>query len=162
MHFPSCVYGFGIAEYSTVFVIAKAYLCHLYLVCSQKKAIGEKVSMILAEDRVSICRHIQCMVQVNLMPFTIVQFFIPPGTHHCWVGRGSMEQEVCPTLLHMTSSGNRTPNLLILSPTPYPLGHMFPQTYIQVYEWTKHYLWISRFCLLHLTFVRLDVFIMSC
>ena len=29
-----------------------------------------------------------------------VQCFIPPGTNHCWVGRGSMEWEVCPTLLH--------------------------------------------------------------
>ena len=41
--------------------------------------------------------------------------FISPGTHHCWVGRGSIEFEVCPTLLHMISSGNWTPDLLILS-----------------------------------------------
>ena len=38
----------------------------------------------------------------------------PPGTHHWWVGRDSMEWEVSPTHLHMTSSGNRTPDLLIL------------------------------------------------
>ena len=31
-----------------------------------------------------------------------------------------------PTLLHMASTGNRTPDLLILSPTSYPLGHMLP------------------------------------
>ena len=31
--------------------------------------------------------------------------------HHCWVGRGSMEREVCPTLLHTTSIGNQTPDL---------------------------------------------------
>ena len=30
-------------------------------------------------------------------------FFVPPGTHHCWVDRGSMEWDVCPTLLHMTN-----------------------------------------------------------
>ena len=53
-------------------------------------------------------------------------FFIPPGTYHCWVTWGSMEWEVCPTFLHMTSSGNWTPDILILSPTPYPLGHMLP------------------------------------
>ena len=41
-----------------------------------------------------------------------------------------MEWEVCPTLLHMTSSGNRTPDLLILSPTPYQLGHMLIFMYI--------------------------------
>ena len=51
--------------------------------------------------------------------------FVPPGTHLCWVGRGSMEWEVCPTLLYITSSGNRALDL-ILSPTPYPLGHMLP------------------------------------
>ena len=37
----------------------------------------------------------------------------PPGTHHCWVGRGNMERDVCPTCLYMTSSGNRIPDLLI-------------------------------------------------
>ena len=43
--------------------------------------------------------------------------FILPDTHHCWAGGGSMQQEVCPTLLHMTSSENRMPDLLILSNT---------------------------------------------
>ena len=47
-------------------------------------------------------------------------------TYYCWVGRGSMELEVCLTLLHITSSGNRTPDLLILRPMPYPLVHMLP------------------------------------
>ena len=42
------------------------------------------------------------------------RFFIPPGTYQCRVGRGSMECEVSPTLLHMTSNGNKTPDLLIL------------------------------------------------
>ena len=42
--------------------------------------------------------------------------------------RGSVEYEVCLTLLHITSTGNRTPDLdfLILSPTPYPLDHVLP------------------------------------
>ena len=35
--------------------------------------------------------------------------------------------EVCRTLLHMTSAGNWTPDLLILSQMPYPLSHVFPQ-----------------------------------
>ena len=63
---------------------------------------------------------------LQLMPFTIFQFFVPSGIHHCWVGRGTMEWEVCPTLLHMTTSGNWTPDLLILHPAPYPLDHMLP------------------------------------
>ena len=50
-----------------------------------------------------------------------------PGTHYGWVYRGSVEYEVCPTLLHMASLGNQTPDLLVLSPMPYPLGHMLPQ-----------------------------------
>ena len=33
---------------------------------------------------------------LQLMPFTIFHFFIPPGTHYCWVGKGSMEWEVLP------------------------------------------------------------------
>ena len=50
-----------------------------------------------------------------------VQIFVPPGTHHWQLGRGSMKWEVYPTLPHMTSSGNQTLDLLLLSPTPYPL-----------------------------------------
>ena len=42
-----------------------------------------------------------------------------------WVDRGSAEYDVYPTLLHMASIGNRTPDLLILSPPPYPLGHIY-------------------------------------
>ena len=44
--------------------------------------------------------------------------------YHCWVRRGSVDWEVCPTLLNMTSNFNRTQDFLILSPTPYQLGHM--------------------------------------
>ena len=48
-----------------------------------------------------------------------------PGTHYGW-DRGSVEYEVCPTLQHVASTGNRTPDLLILSPMLYPLSHMLP------------------------------------
>ena len=41
--------------------------------------------------------------------------FRPPGTHCCWVGRGSMKWQVCQILLHMTSSANRT------NPRPFDL-----------------------------------------
>ena len=47
-----------------------------------------------------------------------------PGTHYGWVGCGSVEYEVYPTLPYMANTGNGTPDLLILSPTPYPLDHM--------------------------------------
>ena len=32
------------------------------------------------------------------------QLLISPGTHCCWVDRGTMGWEVCPTLLHMSNS----------------------------------------------------------
>ena len=39
--------------------------------------------------------------------------------HYSWVDWGSVEYEVCPTLLDMISTGNRTPDFLIfLRPTP--------------------------------------------
>lgn len=47
---------------------------------------------------------------------------IPPGTHLSWVARSSTE-EVCLTLLHMSSSGNWTLDTWILRRTAYPLGH---------------------------------------
>ena len=63
----------------------------------------------------------QCSLQLLIQPWIYA-----PGTHYGWVDLGSAECEVYPTLLHMASTGNRTPDLLILSPTPYPLGHMLP------------------------------------
>ena len=64
----------------------------------------------------------QCSLQL------LIQAWIcAPGTHYGWVDRGSVEYEIYPTLLHMASTGNWTPDFLILSPTPYPLGHMLPQ-----------------------------------
>ena len=47
-----------------------------------------------------------------------------PDTHYGWKDQGSVEYKVCPTLLHMASTGNWAPDLLILSLTPYPLSHM--------------------------------------
>ena len=47
-----------------------------------------------------------------------------PATIEPQVDRFSVEYEVYPTLLHMENTGNRTPDILILSPTPHPLGHM--------------------------------------
>ena len=63
----------------------------------------------------------QCNLQL-----LIRSWICAPGrpTHYGWVDRGSVEYKVCPTLLHMARSGNRTPDLLILSPVPCPRGHM--------------------------------------
>ena len=46
---------------------------------------------------------------LQLMPLTILLFFVPPGTHHCWLDRGGMIWEACPTPLHMASSVTRAP-----------------------------------------------------
>ena len=58
------------------------------------------------------------------MQLLIQPWICAPGTHYGLVDRSSVEYEVYPTLLHMTRSGNQTPDLLILSQIPYPLGHM--------------------------------------
>ena len=68
-----------------------------------------------------------------------LQHFLFQQGRHSWVGRGSMEWKVCPTVLHMTSNGNpRDPprDLNILSPIPYPLGHIcrLPQDIISLLE----------------------------
>ena len=34
-------------------------------------------------------------------------FLVPPGTHHCWVDRGGVIWEACPTPLHMAGSVTR-------------------------------------------------------
>ena len=36
-------------------------------------------------------------------------FFVPASTHHCWVDRGGMMWEACPTPLHMGGSVTRAP-----------------------------------------------------
>ena len=35
--------------------------------------------------------------------FTILHFFVPPGTHHCWVDRGVWYERFCPTPLHTSN-----------------------------------------------------------
>ena len=75
----------------------------------------------------------QCSLQL------LIQTWIyAPGTHYGWVDRGIAKYEVCPILLHMTNTENRTPDLLILSPTPYPLGHMLPLWYFYLYIYIKN------------------------
>ena len=68
--------------------------------------------------------------------------FAPSGTHYCRVDRGNMEWDICLTLLHISSSGNWTPDLVIFNPTPCPLGHMLWSTClafwgVQKYFWFK-------------------------
>ena len=52
----------------------------------------------------------QCSMQLFIQPWICAL-----GNHYGWgghgsVGHGSVEYEVCPTLLHMTSTGNQTPD----------------------------------------------------
>ena len=42
-------------------------------------------------------------------------FPIPPHAHQCWVGRGRMELKVYLTFLYMSSIGNETPDVPVLS-----------------------------------------------
>ena len=85
----------------------------------------------------------QCNLQLLIQPWSCA-----PGTLYGWVGRGTVEYEVYLTLLHMPSPGNRTPDLLILSPTPYSLGHMLPQMDACAFCGYESLLWgyICGFC----------------
>ena len=79
-----------------------------------------------------ICFRFYCPWQWahSSLQLLIQPWICTPGTHYGWMDRGSVEYEVCQTLLHTASTGNQTPGLLILSPIPYPLGHMLPQWHI--------------------------------
>ena len=70
--------------------------------------------------------RIQCIFCSNGANHCNSAFFVPPDIQYCWVDRGRMIGDICPTLLNMTSSGNRTPDLLISSLMPCPLGHTAP------------------------------------
>ena len=72
------------------------------------------------------------------LQLSIQPWICAPGTHYSWVDRGSVEYEVRLTLLHMASTGNRTPDLLILSPMPYPLGHVLPVFIVFILHATEY------------------------
>ena len=60
-------------------------------------------------------------------PATIDPTFDLCTRYQLWlVDRGSVEYKVYAK--HMARTGNQTPDLLILSPMPYPLSHVLPQT----------------------------------
>ena len=60
----------------------------------------------LLRGEISICALCYCYRQSLQCSFIVLL-----GTHHCWVDRDSMEWKVFPTLLHMNSSGNQTPDV---------------------------------------------------
>ena len=80
----------------------------------------------------------------------IASFLVPLGTHHCWVDRGGVIWEACPTPLHMTVSVamcyhcvrvavgphrhvSAVPDVLFI---PCPLG----QRHISSLDWRRHFL----------------------
>ena len=67
----------------------------------------------------------QCSLQLLFQPWICA-----PDTHYGWVDQCSVKYEAYQTVLHMANTGNQTPDLLILNPTPYPLGHRLPQVTI--------------------------------
>ena len=46
------------------------------------------------------------------------QFFIPPGTHYCWVDRGGVDSKLGHGFLHLTSAAGIEPQTTISGPTP--------------------------------------------
>ena len=90
----------------------------------------------------------QCSLQLLIQPWICA-----PGTHYGMVDRGSVEYEVSLTLLRMASTGNQIADLLILSPTPYPLGHMLLYTsctsYLLHLHWTLQYYFKTQMEAIH-------------
>ena len=112
-------------------------------VCTKGKGKGSCLKSRLHDNACSTDFTFPLARWEPMQPATIDQTLdLCTGTHYGWVDRGSVEYDVCPTLevsgkhriphclgppsrlLHMASTGNRTPDLLILSPMPYPLDHM--------------------------------------
>ena len=68
----------------------------------------------------------KCSLQLLIEPWICA----PGTTHYDRYDRGSVEYEVCPTLLHITTTGNPTTHLLIMNPNQCPLGHVLSGIYI--------------------------------
>ena len=60
---------------------------------------------------------------LQLVPIVKIQNVL---FHQVPITAGCTDVKFCLTLIHMSSSRNRTPGLLILSPMPYPLCQMLP------------------------------------
>ena len=67
--------------------------------------------------------HLPWQRAYSVLQLLIHPWICAPGTQYGWMDGGRVEYEVCLAILHMASTENRTPDLLILNP-PYPLGHM--------------------------------------
>ena len=78
---------------------------------------------------------------------SVTILFPHDSTHHCRVCRGSMEWAVCPTFLHMTSSGDRTSDFwsTVQSTCSHPWGHNLKTKMLPQY----------RFCLGWLTCIQI-------
>ena len=71
-------------------------------------------------------QHLSTLQQyiANSLQFS---FLVPPGTHYCWVDRGGVIWEACPTPLHMSGSVTRA---AVTHPSNrarrLPFGHVLP------------------------------------
>ena len=90
-------------------------------------SLGGKVKVAVLSPH-SMTAHVQqtlpfpwqggCHSSLQLL---IQPWICAPGTHYGWVDQGSVEYKVCQHY-YTWASGNPTPDLLILSPMPYPLS----------------------------------------
>ena len=122
---------------------------------------GKKVKYLLRVQQSMVFRlYLQWQWTQSSLQLMIQQWICAPGRYYSWVDRGSAEYEICPALLHSVSTENRTPALLILSPTLYPRPHdpisllswyffniNIAATFLQwSISWRKHY-WAKMFVL---------------
>jgi hypothetical protein len=61
---------------------------------------------------------------MQLKAFRQFQFFVPPGTHYCWVAIGNVDSNLAHDFFHVQCAGNRTPDSPLsgtLTHAPYSL-----------------------------------------
>ena len=84
------------------FLLTIVLCCTMEARCQVARAMVQQTLPFLWQD------GCQCSLQLWILPWICA-----PRIH--WVDQGRVVYEICPTLLHMASTGNRTPDLLILT-----------------------------------------------
>ena len=116
----------GLCEYVwvNILTLSQPTISHLLLVRVKFKVKVDPMTTPFSDFTFSMARW----APVQPATILLIQPWIwASGTHYSWVDQGSEEYKVCLTLLQMARTGNRTPDLVISSPMPYPLEHVLPQ-----------------------------------
>ena len=70
--------------------------------------------------------------------YNLAVLIVPPGTHHCWVGRGSVIWEACPTPLHM-ARGHVLPYVWELWSDQLASSRQYFTCFLWLANWEHHF-----------------------